>query len=171
MDRVNLDALTREESDQLLQLCQEAAEAHRDMNDMEGAETIYPALLGFLRSQGWQDQVGRGRAHDARDAGSRRATPPARSAVGSSASAQQHPTAAAATRGRSPLERAGVPVVDVWRRPPWSAMGFERLVGGPGYAGAGQQWARADRDGTRWRPPRPAHQQPRAAARRRCAPA
>lgn len=57
VDRVNLDALTREESDQLLQLCQEAAEAHREMNDLEGAETVYTALLGFLRSQGWQEQV------------------------------------------------------------------------------------------------------------------
>lgn len=57
VDRVNLDALTHEESDQLLQLCQEAAEAHREMNDLEGAETVYTALLGFLRSQGWQDQV------------------------------------------------------------------------------------------------------------------
>jgi tetratricopeptide (TPR) repeat protein len=57
VDRVNLDALGLEEVDQLLQLCQEAAEAHRDMNDMEGAETIYSALLGFLRSQGWQEQV------------------------------------------------------------------------------------------------------------------
>src|SRR5262249_22894450 len=46
-----------EESDQFLQLCQEAAEAHRDMNDIEGAETIFSALLGFLRSQGWRDQV------------------------------------------------------------------------------------------------------------------
>ncbi|HEX8036948.1 MAG TPA: tetratricopeptide repeat protein, partial [Ktedonobacterales bacterium] len=27
------------------------------MNDLEGAETVYTALLGFLRSQGWQDQV------------------------------------------------------------------------------------------------------------------
>src|SRR5581483_6436084 len=57
VDRVNLDALGLDEVDQLLQLCQEAAEAHRDMNDMEGAETIYSALLGFLRSQGWQEQV------------------------------------------------------------------------------------------------------------------
>ncbi|MGH2516355.1 MAG: tetratricopeptide repeat protein [Ktedonobacterales bacterium] len=57
VDRVNLDALTHDESDQLLQLCQEAAEAHREMNDLEGAETVYTALLGFLRSQGWQDQV------------------------------------------------------------------------------------------------------------------
>ncbi len=57
VDRVNLDALTPEESSQLLQLCQEAAEAHRDMNDLEGAETIYSALLGFLRSQGWPDQA------------------------------------------------------------------------------------------------------------------
>ncbi|MGO8950194.1 MAG: tetratricopeptide repeat protein [Ktedonobacterales bacterium] len=57
VDRVNLDALTREESDQLLQLCQEAAEAHREMDDIEGAETVYTALLGYLRSQGWQDQV------------------------------------------------------------------------------------------------------------------
>jgi len=57
VDRVNLDALARDESDQLLQLCQEAAEAHREMNDIEGAETVYTALLGFLRSQGWSDQV------------------------------------------------------------------------------------------------------------------
>ncbi|HLZ21860.1 MAG TPA: tetratricopeptide repeat protein [Ktedonobacterales bacterium] len=57
VDRVNLDALTHDESDQLIQLCQEAAEAHREMNDLEGAETVYTALLGFLRSQGWQDQV------------------------------------------------------------------------------------------------------------------
>src|SRR5262245_2868889 len=57
VDRVNLDALTLEESDQLLQLCQEAAEAHRDMNDLDGAETVFSALLGFLRSQGWHDQV------------------------------------------------------------------------------------------------------------------
>jgi tetratricopeptide (TPR) repeat protein len=57
VDRVNLDALTRDESDQLLQLCQEAAEAHREMGDAQGAETVYSALLGFLRSRGWQDQV------------------------------------------------------------------------------------------------------------------
>ena len=57
VDRVNLDALGRDESDQLIQLCQEAAEAHREMHDMEGAETVFTALLGFLRSQGWQDQV------------------------------------------------------------------------------------------------------------------
>src|SRR5579859_2966171 len=57
VDRVNLDALTHDESDQLIQLCQEAAEAHREMNDLEGAETVYTALLGFLRSQGWQEQV------------------------------------------------------------------------------------------------------------------
>src|SRR5579871_4484887 len=57
VDRVNLDALERDETDQLLQLCQEAAEAHREMGDLEGAETVYTALLGYLRSQGWQDQV------------------------------------------------------------------------------------------------------------------
>ncbi|HEX8733337.1 MAG TPA: tetratricopeptide repeat protein, partial [Ktedonobacterales bacterium] len=57
VDRVNLDALTQDECDQLLQLCQEAAEAHRDMRDVEGAETIFSALLGYLRSQNWQDQV------------------------------------------------------------------------------------------------------------------
>ncbi|HET9110976.1 MAG TPA: tetratricopeptide repeat protein [Ktedonobacterales bacterium] len=57
VDRVNLDVLAQDESDQLLQLCQEAAEAHRDMRDAEGAETIFSALLGYLRSQGWQEQV------------------------------------------------------------------------------------------------------------------
>ena len=57
VDRVNLDALTLDEVDQLLQLCQEAAEAHREMNDLEGASTVFSALLGFLRSQGWREQV------------------------------------------------------------------------------------------------------------------
>ncbi len=57
VDRVNLDALAVEESYQLIQLCQEAAEAHRDMSDAEGAETIYSALLGFLRSQNWPEQI------------------------------------------------------------------------------------------------------------------
>ncbi len=47
VDRVNLDVLNQDESDQLLQLCQEAAEAHRDMRDAEGAETIFSALAGL----------------------------------------------------------------------------------------------------------------------------
>ncbi len=33
VDRVNLDALTLEESDQLVQLCQEAADAHRQLGE------------------------------------------------------------------------------------------------------------------------------------------
>src|SRR6266566_5356008 len=57
VDRVNLDALTVEESDQLVQLCQEAAEAHRLMSEQEQALTVYNALLGFLRSRGWNDKV------------------------------------------------------------------------------------------------------------------
>jgi tetratricopeptide (TPR) repeat protein len=57
VDRVNLDALTIEESDQLVQLCQEAAEAHRQMGEREQALTVYNALLGFLRSRGWNDKV------------------------------------------------------------------------------------------------------------------
>jgi tetratricopeptide (TPR) repeat protein len=57
VDRVNLDALTIEESDQLVQLCQEAAEAHRLMGEQEQALTVYNALLGFLRSRGWNDKV------------------------------------------------------------------------------------------------------------------
>src|SRR2546421_4577406 len=57
VDRVNLDALTVEESDQLVQLCQEAAEAHRALGEMEQASTVYNALLGFLRSRGWKDKV------------------------------------------------------------------------------------------------------------------
>jgi tetratricopeptide (TPR) repeat protein len=57
VDRVNLDALTVEESDQLVQLCQEAAEAHRLLGEQEQAFTIYNALLGFLRSRGWNDKV------------------------------------------------------------------------------------------------------------------
>ncbi len=57
VDRVNLDALTAEESDQLVQLCQEAAEAHRQLGEQEQAVTVYNALLGFLRSRGWHDRV------------------------------------------------------------------------------------------------------------------
>src|SRR5579883_1797098 len=57
VDRVNLDALTVEESDQLVQLCQEAAEAHRQLGEQEQALTVYNALLGFLRSRGWNDKV------------------------------------------------------------------------------------------------------------------
>ncbi|GCF07185.1 tetratricopeptide repeat protein [Dictyobacter arantiisoli] len=57
VDRVNLDALTAEESDQLVQLCQEAAEAHRLLGEQEQAMTVYNALLGFLRSRGWNDKV------------------------------------------------------------------------------------------------------------------
>ncbi len=57
VDRVNLDALTAEESDQLVQLCQEAAEAHRMLGEQEQALTIYNALLGFLRNRGWNDKV------------------------------------------------------------------------------------------------------------------
>ncbi|HLX38921.1 MAG TPA: tetratricopeptide repeat protein, partial [Ktedonobacteraceae bacterium] len=53
VDRVNLDALTPEESDQLVQLCEEAAEAHRQLGEQEQALTVYNALLGFLRSRGW----------------------------------------------------------------------------------------------------------------------
>jgi tetratricopeptide (TPR) repeat protein len=57
VDRVNLDALTIEESDQLVQLCQEAAEAHRMLGELEQAFTVYNALLGFLRSRRWNDKV------------------------------------------------------------------------------------------------------------------
>jgi tetratricopeptide (TPR) repeat protein len=57
VDRVNLDALTLEESDQLVQLCQEAADAHRQLGEHEQALTVYNALLGFLRSRGWNDKV------------------------------------------------------------------------------------------------------------------
>ena len=57
VDRVNLDALTIEESDQLVQLCQEAAEAHRMLGEQEQALTVYNALLGFLRSRQWNDKV------------------------------------------------------------------------------------------------------------------
>ncbi len=57
VDRVNLDALTVEESDQLVQLCQEAAEAHHLLGEQEQALTVYNALLGFLHSRGWNDKI------------------------------------------------------------------------------------------------------------------
>jgi tetratricopeptide (TPR) repeat protein len=57
VDRVNLDALTRDEADQLIQLCHEAARTHDDLGNTEAADTVYNALLGFLRSRGWQDKV------------------------------------------------------------------------------------------------------------------
>ncbi|HET8841126.1 MAG TPA: tetratricopeptide repeat protein, partial [Ktedonobacteraceae bacterium] len=40
-----------------VQLCQEAADAHRQMGEQEQAMTVYNALLGFLRSRGWNDKV------------------------------------------------------------------------------------------------------------------
>ncbi|HYT37349.1 MAG TPA: toll/interleukin-1 receptor domain-containing protein [Ktedonobacteraceae bacterium] len=55
--RVNLDTLTKQESDQLVQLCQEAVEAHRLLGEQEQALKVYNALLGFLRSRGWNDMV------------------------------------------------------------------------------------------------------------------
>src|SRR6266571_3826844 len=57
VDRVNLDALTMEESDQLVQLCQEAAEAHHMLGELDQALTVYNALLGFLHSRGWNDKI------------------------------------------------------------------------------------------------------------------
>ncbi|MEO7019208.1 MAG: tetratricopeptide repeat protein [Ktedonobacteraceae bacterium] len=57
VDRVNLDALTLEESDQLVQLCQEAAGAHRQLGEADQAQTVYNALLGFLHSRGWNEKV------------------------------------------------------------------------------------------------------------------
>ncbi|HZO71651.1 MAG TPA: tetratricopeptide repeat protein [Ktedonobacteraceae bacterium] len=80
VDRVNLDALTMEESDQLLQLCQEAAEAHRALGEQEQALTVYNALLGFLRSRGWNDKIAQVEfmLHQAQNVGmpSRPTTPP-----------------------------------------------------------------------------------------------
>ena len=40
-----------------MQLCQEAAEAHRMLGEQEQALTVYNALLGFLRSRQWNDKV------------------------------------------------------------------------------------------------------------------
>ncbi|MBO0780697.1 MAG: tetratricopeptide repeat protein, partial [Ktedonobacteraceae bacterium] len=78
VDRVNLDALTLEESDQLVQLCQEAAEAHRMLGEQEQALTVYNALLGFLRSRGWHDKVAQVEymLQQAQGAPSRPITPP-----------------------------------------------------------------------------------------------
>jgi tetratricopeptide (TPR) repeat protein len=57
VDRVNLDALEQDEADQLIQLCHEAARTHDDLGNREASDTVYNALLGFLRSRGWQDHV------------------------------------------------------------------------------------------------------------------
>jgi tetratricopeptide (TPR) repeat protein len=57
VDQVNLDVLTVEESDQLVQLCQEAAEVHRLLGEQAQALTIYGSLLGFLQSRGWSEKV------------------------------------------------------------------------------------------------------------------
>ncbi|HEY7019604.1 MAG TPA: tetratricopeptide repeat protein [Ktedonobacterales bacterium] len=131
VDRVNLDALTPDETDQLLQLCQEAAEAHRDMNDMEGAETIYQALLGFLRSQGWQDQVGEVERMMRETLGAA-APPPARrrrsSASRSNIPQRSGNTGRSLSNGPRPGVMSGGPMV---------GMGFDALVGGPGYASNG----------------------------------
>jgi tetratricopeptide (TPR) repeat protein len=138
VDRVNLDALTPDESDQLLQLCQEAAEAHRDMNDLEGAETIYQALLGFLRSHGWQSQVAEVERMMRETLGAGAAAPPRRR-KGGSASRSNIPqrsgnTGRSLSNGPSPrgAPMSGEPIV---------GLGFDALVGGQGYAGNGAQSA------------------------------
>ncbi|HEX9035714.1 MAG TPA: tetratricopeptide repeat protein [Ktedonobacterales bacterium] len=101
VDRVNLDALEQNESDQLLQLCQEAAEAHRDMNDLEGAQTIFSALLGYLRSQNWSRQLAEVERMQ-RDTLGSSAPPPRRNRTTASAARQFSegiPQRAAATGG------------------------------------------------------------------------
>ena len=141
VDRVNLDALTPDETDQLLQLCQEAAEAHRDMNDMEGAETIYQALLGFLRSQGWQDQVGEVERMMRETLGAA-APPPARrrrrNASRSNIPQRSGNTGRSLSNGPRPGVMSGGPMV---------GMGFDALVGGPGYAGAASNGAPSEQRG------------------------
>lgn len=57
VDRVNLDQLAHDEADQLIQLCHESAQTHFELGNTEAGETVYSALLGFLRSRGWQDRV------------------------------------------------------------------------------------------------------------------
>ncbi|HEV2238198.1 MAG TPA: tetratricopeptide repeat protein, partial [Ktedonobacterales bacterium] len=57
VDRVRLDALQQDDADQLMQLCLEAAEVHREAGDMAGAETILSALSRFVSSQGWTSQM------------------------------------------------------------------------------------------------------------------
>ncbi len=57
VDRVNLDALQVDEADQLVQLCREAAEAHLAIGEREQAQTVYHALLGFLRSRNWKSHA------------------------------------------------------------------------------------------------------------------
>ena len=56
VNRVNLDEVTIEEVDQLIQLCQETAEAHRKLDEQDQAMTVYLALLDFLKSRGWNDK-------------------------------------------------------------------------------------------------------------------
>ena len=91
VDRVNLDALNREESDQLIQLCYEAARTHDDLGNTEAADTIYNALLGFLRSRGWQDKV----AEAERLAANRKIGPQASPAAGPGASLGSMPKSSA----------------------------------------------------------------------------
>ena len=57
VDRVNLDALTAEEFDQLVQLCQEAAETHLLLGEKDIALIIYNEVRGFFRSRGWNDRA------------------------------------------------------------------------------------------------------------------
>jgi len=57
VDRVNLDALTIDEVEQLIQLCQEAAETHRAIGEIDQGYNVLNALLGFLQSRGWLDRA------------------------------------------------------------------------------------------------------------------
>ena len=143
VDRVNLDALAHDESDQLLQLCQEAAEAHRDMSDNEGAETIYSALLGFLRSQGWQDQVGEVERMMRETLGAA-APPPAPQRAGVAPRAATSRSAAA--HGPRPCSNGPRPWCDVWRSD--GRDGLRRVgLAGHGYAGAASNGAPSEQRG------------------------
>jgi len=57
VDRVNLDALTIDEVEQLIQLCQETADTHRAIGEIEQGYNVLNALLGFVQSRGWQDRA------------------------------------------------------------------------------------------------------------------
>lgn len=57
VERVDIDSLTIEEADQLVELFQETADAHYQLGEQEQAHVIMRILLDFLHRRGWSEQL------------------------------------------------------------------------------------------------------------------
>lgn len=61
INQLNTDKLKERDADQLVQMCYEAALAHRDISEVEAAEELFQALLHFLNGQRWEAAINQAR--------------------------------------------------------------------------------------------------------------